>query len=110
MRSSQVHHVGDQHAEGMLPRAFTGSVGEPRGTAMVGRSRRFMDHHGELPLHTDFVNKSRIGSRFVGRLVEETEVAGIPAVIPTTTGRAWITGTAQYLLDPSDPFPRGFLL
>ena len=26
------------------------------------------------------------------------------------TGRAWITGTAQYMLDPDDPFPAGFLL
>ena len=36
--------------------------------------------------------------------------AGVPAVVPTVTGRAWITGTAQYLLDPDDPFPAGFLL
>jgi proline racemase len=31
-------------------------------------------------------------------------------VLPTVTGRAWITATAQYLLDPTDPFPTGFLL
>lgn len=31
-------------------------------------------------------------------------------MIPTVTGRAWITGTAQYFLDPTDPFPGGFLL
>ncbi|MFI8934031.1 proline racemase family protein, partial [Streptomyces sp. NPDC053474] len=29
---------------------------------------------------------------------------------PRITGRAWITGTAQYYLDPDDPFPGGFLL
>jgi proline racemase len=65
---------------------------------------------GELPLETDFVNESFIGTTFVGRLVEETTVGGRPAVVPTITGRAWITGTAQYLLDPTDPFPAGFLL
>lgn len=65
---------------------------------------------GELPLDTDFVNESYIGSRFVGRLIAETTVAGRPAVIPTVTGRAWVTGTAQYFLDPTDPFPAGFLL
>lgn len=43
-------------------------------------------------------------------LVEETAVAGIPAVVPTITGRAWVTGMGQYLLDPTDPFPAGFLL
>jgi len=31
-------------------------------------------------------------------------------VTPTISGRAWITGTAQYLLDPDDPFPAGFEL
>lgn len=65
---------------------------------------------GELPLETDFVNESFIGTRFIGRLVAETEVAGRPAVIPTITGRAWVTGTAQWMLDPADPFPNGFLL
>jgi proline racemase len=68
-----------------------------------------------LPLHTDFVNESFIGTRFVGRLVEQTsiEVPGaqpMVAVVPTITGRAWLTGTAQYFLDPTDPFPAGFLL
>jgi proline racemase len=64
----------------------------------------------ELAIGQDFVNESYIGTRFVGRLVAETSVAGTPAVVPTVTGRAWITGTAQYLLDPEDPFPAGFLL
>ncbi|WP_240554367.1 proline racemase family protein, partial [Streptomyces niveiscabiei] len=36
--------------------------------------------------------------------------AGLPAVLPSFTGRAWITATAQYLLDPTDPFPAGFVL
>lgn len=62
------------------------------------------------PLHTEFVNESFIGTRFTGRLLGTTEVAGRPAVLPSFTGRAWITGTAQYLLDPTDPFPEGFVL
>jgi len=37
-------------------------------------------------------------------------VSGQPAVVPTITGRAWITGTSQFMLDPEDPFPAGFLL
>ena len=66
---------------------------------------------GELPLDTDFVNESFIGTplhRPAGR--GDRRSAGRPAVVPTITGRAWITGTAQYLLDPDDPFPAGFLL
>jgi proline racemase len=65
---------------------------------------------GELALGADFVNQSVIGTRFTGRLVEETSVAGVPAVIPEITGRAWITAMGQYLLDASDPFPAGFAL
>jgi proline racemase len=29
-------------------------------------------------------------------------------VLSTITGRAWVTGIGQYLLDPTDPFPAGF--
>ena len=65
---------------------------------------------GELALGEDFVNESVIGTRFTGRLVEEVTVGGMRAVVPEITGRAWITGMGQYLLDPSDPFPAGFAL
>ena len=65
---------------------------------------------GELRFCDDFVNESFIGSRFTGRLVGETTVGGRPAVVPTITGRAWLTGIGDYLLDPTDPFPAGFRL
>jgi proline racemase len=76
----------------------------------TGTSARMAALHarGELALDTPWVNESVIGTRFTGRLVAETEVAGRPAVIPEITGRAWITGMAQYLLDRDDPFPAGF--
>ncbi|MFE5409386.1 proline racemase family protein [Microbacterium sp. NPDC056569] len=95
-----------RHAMAIHPGWFDRS---PCGT---GTSARMAQLHarGLLPLHTDFVNESYIGTSFTGRLVEETSVAGVPAVVPTITGRAWVTGTAQYMLDPSDPFPRGFVL
>ncbi|ALL79465.1 proline racemase (plasmid) [Pseudonocardia sp. EC080610-09] len=81
----------------------------PGGT---GTSARMAQLHarGELELHTDIVNESIIGTSFTGRLVGATDVGGRPAVLPTFTGRAWVTGTAQYMLDPSDPFPAGFEL
>jgi proline racemase len=78
----------------------------------TGTSARMAQLHarGELPLHRDFVNESFIGTRFTGRLVGTTRVGGRTAVVPTVTGRAWITGMGQYLLDPDDPFPAGFTL
>jgi proline racemase len=76
----------------------------------TGTSARMAQLHarGELALGVDFVNESVLGTRFTGRLIEETVVGDVPAVVPTVTGRAWLTGTAQYLLDPTDPFPTGF--
>ena len=111
-----VHHVymtapgsdaaHSRHVMAIHPGWFDRS---PCGT---GTSARMAQLHarGELALDTDFTNESFIGTRFIGRLVEETEVGGHPAVVPTVTGRAWVTGTAQYFLDPSDPFPTGFLI
>lgn len=65
---------------------------------------------GELGLNEEFINESFLGTRFIGHLVEETTVGDFPAVVPTITGRAWLTGTAEFRLDPEDPFPHGFLL
>jgi proline racemase len=78
----------------------------------TGTSARMAQLHadGALALGAPFVNESVIGTRFTGRLVAETEVGGLPAVVPEVTGRAWITGTGQYLLDAEDPFPAGFAL
>jgi proline racemase len=81
----------------------------PCGTGTAARMAQLYAR-GELAMNTEFVNESFIGTRFVGQLVEETTVADRPAVVPTVTGRAWVTGTAQYLLDPTDPFPEGFQL
>lgn len=95
-----------RHAMAIHPGWFDRS---PCGT---GTSARMAQLHarGELALDTDFINESYIGTRFTGRLVAETTVGGLPAVIPTITGRAWVTGTAQYMIDPEDPFQAGFLL
>jgi proline racemase len=65
---------------------------------------------GELGIGEEFVNESVVGTRFSGRIVAETEVNGHPAIVPEITGRAWVTGMGQYLLDPDDPFPAGFEL
>ena len=74
----------------------------------TGTSARMAQLHarGELAIGEEFVHRSVIGTSFTGRLVEETP----DGVIPEITGRAWITGTAAFTLDPDDPFPAGFRL
>ena len=95
-----------RHAMAIYPGWFDRS---PCGTGTSARMAELWAR-GELDLDQDFVNESFIGSRFTGRLIGETTVDGIPAVIPTVTGRAWVTGIGQYVLDPADPFPVGFQL
>jgi proline racemase len=65
---------------------------------------------GELKLGEEYVNRGVIGTRFTGKVVAETEVGGLPAIVPEISGRAWITGRGDYVLDPEDPFPAGFAL
>ncbi len=95
-----------RHAMAIHPGWFDRS---PCGT---GTSARMAQLHarGELEVGAELVNESFIGSRFLGRIAGTTTVGDRPAVLPQVTGRAWITGTAQYMLDPTDPFPAGFLL
>lgn len=95
-----------RHAMVISPGWFDRS---PCGT---GTSARMAQLHarGLMGLDDELVNESFIGTHFIGRIVEETEVAGRPAIVPTITGRAWITGTAQYVLSDDDPFPAGFLV
>jgi proline racemase len=64
----------------------------------------------ELPIGRDFRHEGILGTVFVGRLVEATAVGGRPAVVPTITGQAWITGVATYAVDPEDPYPDGFTI
>ncbi len=63
---------------------------------------------GQLPLNRDFVHEGILGTTFTGRLIEERHVGPYRAVVPTLSGSGWITGIAQYVLDPEDPFPEGF--
>jgi proline racemase len=95
-----------RHAMAIHPGWFDRS---PCGT---GTSARMAQLHarGQLEVGQEFVNESFIGTRFTGRLLDETTIGDLPGVLPSITGRAWITATAQYLLDPTDPFPAGFLL
>lgn len=51
---------------------------------------------------------SIIDSRFRGTIADTTTVGDIPAIVPQISGRAWITGTHQHMLDPDDPWPQGY--
>ena len=65
-------------------------------------------HRGELSVGDQHVNESMLGTRFTGTVLEEVQVGGTVGIVPQITGRAWVTGFSQHLVDPTDPFPAGF--
>jgi proline racemase len=65
---------------------------------------------GEMKVGDAMSHASVLGSTFEGRIVEETLVAGRAAIVPSIQGSAWITGVSQIFVDPTDPFPEGYLL
>ena len=69
-----------------------------------------LDRSGRLPRGEELRHLSIVGSEFHGRVVAETDVAGIPAVVTEVEGSAYRTGEHVFTLDPADPLGDGFLL
>lgn len=92
------------------PSTWTGVL--DRSACGTGTCARMAIMHakGQLPLGQDFVHESILGTTFTGHLIEETTVGSYAAVVPTITGQAWIYGLSTWLVDPSDPFPEGFVV
>jgi proline racemase len=90
------------------PATWTGAIDRsPCGTGTCAKMA-VLHAKGQLALNKDFVHEGILGTTFTGRLIRETKVGNYRAVVPTISGRAWITGYAQYVLDSEDPFQEGF--
>jgi proline racemase len=90
------------------PATWTGALDRsPCGTGTCAKMAT-LHAKGRLALGEDFRHEGILGTIFSGRLIGETRVGDHPAVVPTLTGQAWITGFASYVVDPEDPFPEGF--
>jgi len=102
------------------------NAGEPSvGRSMVIYGERHMDrspcgtgtaakltllhHQGRIHMDQPYENTSPLGTVFEARLVRETTVGEVPAVVAEIRGSAHITGVHTFVLDPDDPFPGGFL-
>ncbi|MBR9651380.1 trans-3-hydroxy-L-proline dehydratase [Thalassovita aquimarina] len=81
----------------------------PTGTAVSARMA-LMAARGQMQAGQEFLATSIIGSQFTGRILGETRVGGRPAIIPQISGRGWVTGIHQHMLDPDDPWPCGYRL
>jgi proline racemase len=81
----------------------------PCGTGTCAKMA-LLHQRGELALGQPFVNRGLMGTTFKGRVLRETSVAHLPAIIPEVSGTAYLTGLHRFVLAPGDPFPEGFLL
>ncbi len=81
----------------------------PTGTAASARMA-ILHASGQMVVGDTFTVRSIIGSEFHGKIAGTTMVGDKPAIVPEITGRAWITGTHQHMLDPDDPWPEGYRL
>jgi proline racemase len=89
-------------APGRLDRSATGTGLCARMAALHARG---LMHAGDSMTHA-----SVLGTTFDGRIISEARVGDRPAIVPAIRGGAWITGITQVIVDPSDPFPEGYLL
>jgi proline racemase len=90
------------------PQSWTGVLDRsPCGTGTCARMA-VLHAKGKLALNREFVHEGILGTTFTGKLIGTRPVGAYQGVIPTITGRAWITGIAQYVVDSEDPFPDGF--
>ncbi len=89
-------------APGRLDRSATGTGLSARIAALHARGRMHVGH--------SMTHASVIGSTFDGRIVREVEVGGRTGIVPAIKGSAWITGVTRVVVDPTDPFPQGYLL
>jgi trans-L-3-hydroxyproline dehydratase len=89
-------------APGRLDRSATGTGLSARIAALHARGRMNVGH--------SMTHASVIGSTFEGRVVREVDVGGRTGIVPAIRGSAWITGVTRVVVDPTDPFPEGYLL
>lgn len=87
---------------GKLDRSPTGTGASARMAVMLAK--------GQMGLGDRYRAHSIIDSVFHCRIVEQFDLAGRAAITPEISGRAWITGTHQHMLDPADPWPEGYRL
>jgi proline racemase len=65
---------------------------------------------GELKIGEQYITESITDTLYVGKLVKEVKVGSYRAAIPEITGRAFVTGINQFVIDEDDPFKYGFVL
>lgn len=119
-------HPEDDRIKGLSHMLWTGNVIDPKASARnavfygnkaidrspcgTGTSARMAQWYakGKLKKGDEFIHESIIGSKFVGRIEEETSIVGKKAIVPSIEGWAMITGYNTIIIDDDDPYAHGF--
>lgn len=90
---------------------FYGDKAIDRSPCGTGTSARMAQLHakGKLKKGEEFIHESYIGSKFIGKVVEETSIGDIPAIVPSIQGWAKVYGYNNIIIDENDdPYAFGF--
>jgi 4-hydroxyproline epimerase len=90
---------------------FYGDKAIDRSPCGTGTSARMAQLHakGKLKVGEEFIHESYIGSKFIGKVIEETAIGDIPAIVPSIQGWAKVYGYNNIIIDESDdPYAFGF--
>jgi 4-hydroxyproline epimerase len=90
---------------------FYGDKAIDRSPCGTGTSARMAQWYakGKLKKGAEFIHESFIGSAFIGRIEEETTLAGKPAIRPSIEGWARVYGYNTISIDTDDdPYAKGF--
>lgn len=66
--------------------------------------------NGEIETEEEFVHESIVGTLFKGRVLHETKIEGVDAVVANISGSAWLMGMHRFFYNEEDPLREGFLL
>jgi len=81
----------------------------PTGTGCSARMA-VLHARGEMQIGDRFVGRSIIDTEFHCRIVSAVDINGTAGISPVISGRAWVIGTHQLMVDPDDPFQAGYRL
>jgi proline racemase len=81
----------------------------PCGTGTAAKLT-LLHHLGYIEPGQIYTNQSPTGTTFQATIANTTYIGDLPGVEVRIQGAASITGRHEFVLDPHDPFPQGFLL
>lgn len=90
---------------------FYGDKAIDRSPCGTGTSARLAQLHakGKLKVNEQYIHESFIGSKFIGKVVSETSIGDIPAIVPSIQGWAKVYGYNTIIIDDEDdPYAFGF--